>query len=165
MEPLLPDPTPLPLTCLSLVLLGPRLSARWEMHCALDHALDDRSCRTQDVFHSSPLSGDNHENCSAAGSSCTREKWMLILPTWFLLSCLSWSARPSCPFFEQCSSLKRRPSSHCGGWIVAGKEAALGSSLATASQSDGDAHSCGRHQRGEGPYGLPYFFCPSQQHA
>lgn len=69
------------------------------------------------------------------------------------------------PFFEQCPSLKRRPSSRCGGWIVAGEEAALGSLLATASQSDGDAHSCGRHQRGEGPYGFAYFFCPSQQHA
>lgn len=54
MEPLLPDPTPLPLTFLSLALLGPRLSARWETHCALDHALDDCSCRTQDIFISLP---------------------------------------------------------------------------------------------------------------
>lgn len=52
-EPLLPDPTLFPLTCLSLALLGLRLSAQWDMHCA-DHGLDDCSCRSQDVFISLP---------------------------------------------------------------------------------------------------------------
>lgn len=54
MEPLLPNPTLLPLTWLSLALLGPRPSAEWEMRCTPDHALDDCSCRSQDVFISLP---------------------------------------------------------------------------------------------------------------
>lgn len=44
---------------------------------------------------------------------------------------------------------------------MAGKEAALRSSVATTSQSDDAAHTCGHQQRGEGPKGLPYF-SPSQ---
>lgn len=50
-------------------------------------------------FHLSPMSSDNQESCSAAGLSYTRERWIFILPMWFRLSCLSWSARPSYPFW------------------------------------------------------------------
>lgn len=39
-ESLWADPTLVPLTCLPLALLGPRLSAPWEMHCSPDHTLD-----------------------------------------------------------------------------------------------------------------------------
>lgn len=87
-----PDPTLSPLTwhC-----HGPRLSAQCEMHGTLGLGLDDCSCRSKDVF----ISLFCVVTITIVDFSSTRERWMFILPTCFLLSCLSWPAHPSYSFW------------------------------------------------------------------
>lgn len=158
-EPLLPDSTLLRLTCLSLELLGPRLSAQWEMHCTLDHGLDDCRCRSQDVFISLPCLVTIMKAVALAGLSYTRERRVFILPMWFLLSCLSWSARPSYPFWG--ALITKAPSILPLRSVDRGRKSSCLGKLSSYCQPEWRRW-CGRHQRGEGPYGPPYLFCPSQ---
>lgn len=153
LEPLWADPTLVPLTCLPLALLGPRLSAPWEMRCSLDHTLHVCSW----CFHLSPLSGDNHENCSAVGSSQHQGKTDLSYQHGFCSAVSpAWVFLPT--FFEEHSLLKHHPSSCYRAGIVAGREAASGSS---ARQGDGGAVVVTKEGKGHMAFHTSILLCPS----
>lgn len=91
-----PDPTLLPLCCLSLTLLGLQ-GSQPSVRCTtilMAAAAGDR------MLSSLSLVCDNHECSSIADFSYIGQRWMFILPLWVLLSWPSWLALPSYPFWD-----------------------------------------------------------------
>lgn len=130
------------------------LSAPWEMRCSLDHTLHVCSW----CFHLSPLSGDNHESCSAVGSSQHQGKMDLSYQHGFCSAVSpAWVFLPT--FFEEHSLLKHHPSSCYREGIVAGREAASGSS---ARQGDGGgAVVITKEGKGHMAFHTSILLCPS----
>lgn len=90
------DPTLLPLSCLSLTLQGLQ-GSQPSVGCTMVLMAAAAGSR---VLSSLSIICDNHECCSIADFSYIRERWMFILPVWFLLSWPSWLAYPSYPFWD-----------------------------------------------------------------
>lgn len=121
-----PDPTLSPLTrhCHGLML-----SAQCERHGTLGLGLDDCSCRSKDVFISLPCL----ETITNVDFSSTGERWMFILPMWFLLSCLSWPAHPS--YFWGALIIKA-PLLLLPCWVASGRRRTCLGKLCSSSKSE-----------------------------
>lgn len=91
-EPLWADPTLVPLTCLPLAR-GSRLRGKCT---ALGITL---LMSAADLSISLPYLVTIMKTVVLQASLNTRERWIFILPAWFLFSCVSWSGLPSYLFW------------------------------------------------------------------